>query len=241
MTDVELLLRDLAGALDLPEPPDLRAGVAARIAARRRRRRALVLAFAALLVAAAAVLAVPEARARLLDWLGVGSTKVVFVDRLPVVAPRGELRLGQRVSTAEAERRLGGRLPRLPASDAGPPDATWVDASGGAVRVTQVWGGGDRPRLLLQSTRGATAEWLSQKLVGSGTTVRSTTLNGHPALALLGAPHFVLYLDGRTGQPVTADVVLAGDVFLWQLGDLTLRLEGDLTYDEMLRLARATR
>ena len=73
------------------------------------------------------------------------------------------------------------------------------------------------------------------------TSVRFATINGKPALGLFGAPHFRLSRDPATGEPVEDQVYLAGNVLLWEKGDLTLRLEGDLTFAEMLRIARRTR
>jgi hypothetical protein len=241
MSAVELELRELGAALDLGPERDLSAAVVARVRARRRRRRVLVVAFAVVAVLVAAALAVPDARSRLFDWFGIGAVRVELVDRLPPVEPRTELVLGREVTAAEAARELGRPVPTVDQDDLGAPDAIWAGPGASGRRVSLVWGSERRPRLLVQVFAGRVAPEVGKKVAASGTDVRFASVNGRPAVGLFGDPHFLYYLDPRTGDPVGDRPYLAANVFLWQLGDLTLRLEGDLTFAQMTRIARATR
>lgn len=248
MTELELQLRSLGRELAFPAEPDLVGRVRAATARPRRPswRRPLVIALAALAVAVGAVMAVPEARSTILRWIGVGSVRVELVDKLPDVPVRTSLPLGEEVSQAEARRRFGRPLMRPRLADLREPDAVYVGYGPGGTRVTYLWGTRDEPKLLLQQFRGAVDAGLGKKVVqdkktAEGTSVRFATVNGEPALGLFGAPHFLMYLDPRTGEPVEDQVYLAGNVLLWESGELTLRLEGDLEFEQMLRIARRTR
>lgn len=248
MTELELRLQSLGRELAFPPEPDLAGRVrAATVRARRASwRRPLVIALAAFAVAVGAVLAVPDARSTILRWIGIGSVRVELVDELPDVPVRTTLPLGEEVSGAEARRRFGRPLLRPRVEDLREPDAVYFGPGPGGTRVTFLWGSRDEPRLLLQQFRGAVDEGLGKKVVqdrktAKGTSVRFATVNGEPALGLFGEPHFLMYLDPRTGEPVEDQVYLAGNVLLWQSGDLTLRLEGDLDFEQMLRIARRTR
>jgi hypothetical protein len=235
--DLLLLRHELA----LPPEPDLRRPVLARIE-RRHRRRVAVLALAALVVVAlATALAVPEARSALQRWLRIGVVRVELVDELPQARIQSRLLLGDPVVAAEAARRFGHavELPRV--KDLGPPDRLFVFGSGPSRRVTALWGSRSAPKLLLQQFRGTVEPEFAKKLAAGGTDVRFATVNGRPAVGLFGAPHYFMYLDPETHRGVTDRVYLVGNVLLWQSGELTLRLEGDLDFTDMLRLARRTK
>lgn len=87
MTSLERELRDLGGAIEWPETPDVARLVAARVAAppERARHRRLALLVAVVVAALLAVLAVPPARTAVLDWLGIGGARITVVDELPPV------------------------------------------------------------------------------------------------------------------------------------------------------------
>lgn len=64
------------------------------------------------------------------------------------------------------------------------------------------------------------------------------TVNGSPGLFVDGADHFVMFRD-QHGTISDERTYLAGTVLLWNRGPLLLRLEGDLTREEALELARS--
>jgi hypothetical protein len=206
-----------------------------------------VLALAALVVAVGAALAVPDARSTILRWIGIGSVRVEFVDELPEVDVRGNLLFGRQTTLAAAERQFMHDLLLPPKDLVGEPDEIYFGYGPAGRRVTYLWGTKEDPKLLLQQFRADVEPFFGKKVIQDkklaegGTKVRFATINGRPALGLFGAPHYLMYLDPDTGRPVDDQVYLAGNVLLWESGDLTLRLEGDLNFAEMLRIARRTR
>lgn len=78
------------------------------------------------------------------------------------------------------------------------------------------------------------------KVIGPNGRIESLEFDGRPAVWITGAPHVVRFFD-ETGQFHESRSRIAGDVLLWQDGDVTLRLEGRLTRNEAVALARTIR
>jgi hypothetical protein len=270
LPDLERALADLAADLEFPPTPDLAAAVASRLdeapapaparAPRRRRlagvsgwRRLAVVGLAAVLLAAAVLVASPgtrEAVARRLGLRGVGVE--LGGPPPPTVTTRpGErldLGLGQRVTLEEARRRVG--FPVLVPGAAGfrQPAAVYVNEAvpvGG--RVDLVYRA--RPGLpaspftdvglLVTEFRGQPTPDFIKKVARAGL-VEEVTVDGQPGYWFSGEPHFFTYLDA-TGQVRDEQTRLAGNTLIWQRGDLTLRIEGEISRQEALALARSMR
>jgi hypothetical protein len=247
VTDLEARLAALSEEIAWPPTPDLAAPVMARVAAEPRRRRWLrrhgrarpfraappaVAAAAALLALAVALAASPAVRARLADWLGVGSVRIQRVERLPDIGPAADLGLGERTSLAAARRRTGLDVPVVRAL--GAPDAVYVQpGAGGAVSLVYVARPGLPP-----STNGIGA-LLSilpggglapvQKLVAGGVPITRVRIRGARGY-FIGGEHLF--------QPPQR---LAGRTLLWARDGVTYRLEGDLPLATAARLARTVR
>lgn len=241
MTGIERELRDVAATVSWPPTPDLAGAVGARLAAPERgaqpwwrRRRVVAVALAALVVAAAAAMAVPESRSAVLRWLGIGGVEVVRVDELPRVSQPGPLP-GRPLSLAEVRRSVPYDLLSPPAR-LGPPDEIRLleDLS----VVTFVWRERGEPRLAVTQLPGTTERPLLQKLVGSGTRIEEFVDRGRPAIWLEGEGHDVLVLRPGSGGVYQDRARLAGNTLLVSRGELTLRVEGDLTRAQALEIAR---
>jgi len=237
MAELELELRRLGGEVSWPETPQLARSVRARLEAepgRRMRlnRRALTVAFA-VLAALAAVMAVPPARSAILDWLGFGGVEIRRVAELPEVPAGGRLVLGERVSLDEARRRAGHPV-LLPAA-AGRPDAIFVDPSFPGQPVALVYGPVDEPRLLVLEFRAAP---LIQKTLSVDTRAEAVTVHGGEGLWIEGPRHEFLFRTLERDAAMDTQR-LAGNTLLWRRGELTLRIEGDLTKAEALRIAES--
>jgi hypothetical protein len=216
-------------------------------------RRLAVAGLAVVLLAAAVLVASPgtrEAVARRLGLRGVGvrigGPPPPTVTTTP--GTRLDLGLGERVTLAEARRRIG--FPVLVPAAAGfdRPDAVFVDeAVPGGGRVDLVY----RARtglpaspftdagLLVTEFRGQPApEFLKKVSVMS--VVQEVTVGGQPGYWFSGEPHFFTYRDTR-GDLREERTRLAGNTLIWQRGDLTLRLEGQLSKEEALRIAESMR
>jgi hypothetical protein len=233
------------GAAAFPEPPDLARQVTARLerepspAQRARRRAVWAVVLATVLVAlVSAVLAVPEARSRVLHWFGIGGVRVQFVDTLPPVAESKPLSIGGPVSLAEARSRVGFRI-LVPGGDMGPPDSVYVGHFT-VDEVTLLYGRPDRVRLLLTEAAGSLNAAFADKYVQGTAQLERLQIGGKPAIWIAGAPHEFVFLT-PTGEIASAPLRLDKNTLLWQRGTLFLRLEGDLRLAQALRIARTLR
>jgi hypothetical protein len=222
MPELDVALRELGRHVELPPTPDIASAIRGRLERRRPWRRPLAIALAVLVVAIGAVLAVPPARTAVLDWLGLRHVSIVRVDKLPPTEPIVRLDLGRETSLAKAP------LWALVPDDK--PDKVFIDDG----TVNLVWGEPQKPRLLLTEFRG---EAFIEKLIQPNDDVEPVTVNGRPG-AWLEQPHVVMFKDLR-GRIRDNSGRLAGKTLLWQHGEVTLRLEGDLTKEEALRIARS--
>ncbi len=175
-----------------------------------------------LVVALAATMAVPDARTAVLRFLGLKGVSIIRVEELPPWTAQPHL-FGEVVSLAEAER-IVGIDPLLP--DLGPPDEVRVDRF--APHFMLLLYGRPQVRLRLTELVGGTVE----KFVLLEQGVERVEVNGQPGLWIEG-DHVV---DEPSGLPRRS-----GRVLLWEQQGLTLRLEGRLTKDQALDIARSTR
>jgi len=254
LTELERELRSLAGAIEFPPTPDLVRTVRPRLAERRARplvpsrpRLALVLALVVLVAVVGAVFAVPSARTALLEWLGIRGVKVTRVDTVPTPTATATeptdagLALGERVSVAEAQERAGFQVAAPPASAPGPPDEVYLAPLPDSAQVAFVWRGPDGSvDLLLTQARASLERDFVHKLAGPDTRVDELSVGRGPALWLEGEPHAFAYV-GADGEFIEETLRLAGNTLLWEQREFTLRLEGDVTRAEALRIAQSVR
>jgi hypothetical protein len=268
--DLDRALADLAASLEFPPTPDLAAAVSARLdrtpaparpapAARHWLgglagwRRLAVVGLAAVLLAAAVLVASPgtrEAVARRLGLRGIG-VEIGGPPPSTVTTTQGgrlDLGLGERVGLSEARRRVGFGVLVPGAGGPGPPDAVFVNEAvpmGG--RVDMVWrarpGLPASPRtdvgLLITQFRGQTTPEFIKKVTGAGL-VEFLEVGGEPAYWFSGEPHFFTYQDAA-GTFREEQTRLAGNTLIWQHGDETLRLEGEISKAEAVRIAESMR
>jgi hypothetical protein len=208
---------------------------------------------AVLLLAAAVLVASPgtrEAVARRLGLRGVGvqigGPPPPTVTTTP--GSRLDLGLGERVTLAEARRRVG--FPVLVPAAAGldRPDAVFVNQAvpaGGRVDLVYRARTGlpassfTDAGLLITEFRGQLEPDFLKKVAGAGM-VQVVTVGGEPGYWFSGEPHFFSYQDSA-GQFREERTRLAGNTLIWERGDLTLRLEGQLSKEEALRIAESMR
>ena len=222
-------LRSLAEFVELPDERELAPAVRARLRGRPGRRRAALVVVAAVVAAVAVAFAVPPARSAILRFFHLQGASIEYVDRLPDVRT-APLDLGTPIAPAAAGRIAGFRP--LGSDLLGPPDAvTW---DGGLL-----WYRYGRTRLLVAQFRARERIDLLKKVVEAGTTITPVTLGGRPGYFISGGKHFLYLAPG--GVVRDEPVRLGRQVLLWQHGPLTLRLEGDLTIREALRIARSFR
>jgi hypothetical protein len=203
-----------------------------------------VIAFAILVVAVGAAFAVPQARTAILEFLGLEGATVERVVLLPEAAPEGDLDLGQRVGLEEARGQAS--FPILVPELLGPPDAVYVNETTPGGRVTLVYLHNTKipttteagVGLLVTEFRGDLDPVLIGKLVGPGTSAEQLAVGGEPGLWIHGEPHVFLYRDAD-GEVREETRRLAGNALVWNRGDLLLRLEGDVSREQALEIARS--
>ena len=238
MNDLETRIAGLAPDYPFPPTPDLAGAARARLglAPGPRRPARLVLALAALVATLAGVLALsPGARGALADWLdflpGVRVERVDELPSMPLTSWTGVY--GVEVTLAEAEERAPFDI-LLPES-LGEPDFVYHyrDPSGGVV-VTAVYGEERDARLVL--TQWTTEGVLFHKMISPSTKAEVVDVRGERGLWMSGNDHIVFYL-GHDYQERAAEAALAGNVLVWQEGDVAYRLEAGVGRERALDLA----
>jgi hypothetical protein len=231
MTELEQALVALGRELDIPAAPDVSHAVRARIETRGRRRRALALALAVIVVGVGIAFAVPQARSAILRFFHLGAATVERVETLPPAQERSPVAgLGPGRSRAAAERIAGFRM-QLPAFERGAPSQYY--ARPGVIAVTFRLG---KPVLLME-LNGRQLGLTKKYVLGKTKVVPVNVSDTYFGLWIEGAPHVLVYAT-PSGMQRNATTRLAGNVLLWEAFGLTFRLEGDLSRDEALRLAR---
>ena len=235
MTDIDIRLTSLAAELDFPPTPDLLARVDVvplRPAAARRR---LLFALAAVLAVGAAVLAAsPGARSAFLRVFGIGGVRIIRLDAEPPAAAARLVPLGRPVTLAEAARRVSFRI-RVPETTSGrPPTRVYLMQAAGQGIVSFVWC--CRRRVVL-SELSSSVPAVFEKQLGPATKLeRVAVVRGGDGIWLEDSDH-VIRIFGVTSMEVRR-VHVTGSVLIWQDGKITLRLDGELTKDEALAIAR---
>jgi hypothetical protein len=192
----------------------------------------------------------PSARRAVADWLGLRGVRIQFTptpSASPLPLGTG-LNLGERMTLSEAQARVPFRIlvPHVP--ELGPPDAVYLRTGNFAEQVTLLWRArAGLPRaaqtgvglLLTQFQASVDVDYL-KKITFEATKLEFLTVNGGNAFWIAGAPHQVSLVN-EDGQLVPETIRLAGNVLLWERGELTLRIESGLTKEGAVRVAASVR
>jgi hypothetical protein len=238
MSELELALTQIGRELDYPETPDLAGAVRRRLAEPRRARswrRPLIVALAVLAVAVGAVMAVPQARSEILDWLGIGAVNIRYVEGLPEVElATGELGVGEEVSLEDARGRVNFavRVPTIRRYAA--PEVHYAEPLPTG-QVSFVYGSPDRPQLLITQVAATGA---LQKLLGSATRLEPVSTDDANGVWIEGERHVLFYPGASREEPFR----LVGNTLVLERTDgVTVRIEGGISKEEALRIARSMR
>jgi len=229
VTDLELALRELD--VDWPETPDLATAVRARIEPRRRSpwRRRWAYAVAALaLLFGATMAASPAARTDVLRWLGLKSVEIK--KQPPRPRPGAGLNLGT-PSTVDALRKRGVRV-RVPRALKDSPDVYATRLFDGTLAASLVYDG----PVLVQTFR-ASVDRFIEKSVASADAVEDVTVNGKPGYFITGAHGFAF--EAPNADVYYEDQRIAGNTLLVEGDGLLLRIEGAITKDRAVEIAKS--
>lgn len=263
----EKRMQDVATGLDYPPTPDIAAGVRQRLAGDMRREivrpwyaNRLAWAVTAVLLAVALLLAVPQARAAILEFFQIGDIRIFPADPtvtpviedspgvgaitpVPTAEPTGlpafsVANLSGETTLAELRNELGDALirPDYPMG-IGLPDQVFLQNLVGPHGIL-VW-------LETDSTDKAWAVLhiltLDQGAFGGKFQVDSlkgTTVNGRPAYWVEGL-HLLSFHDENGHIVPQSTRLVEGNTLIWTVGDVTYRLETILTLEEALRMAES--
>jgi hypothetical protein len=216
-------------------------------------RRVAVAALALIVLATGIVVATPGAREAVARRLGIPGVAIHLGEPAPTTAPptgtsapaSPNLALGRRVTLEEARRAVSFGLLVPSAAGFRRPDAVYLsrDVPGG--RVDFVY----RPRPGLPASRFTDAgllitqfraEPMVEKFAKTTTELERVTVAGEVGYWFAGGAHAFGYLD-RNGIMREETSRLAGSTLVWSHHRLTLRLEGQVTKAEALRIATSMR
>jgi hypothetical protein len=254
--ELDAALAELGARTLLPPAPDVADRVMERLRVAelpqprsRRPGRSLLAAAAAIaaLAVALSLVALPDLRRAVADWLGVPGIGISTEPHATTPPPTtAGLQLGPRVTLEEARAQVDFEVafPRA----LGRPDSAHLESPPPGGRVSLVY----RPRpglppakstgvgLLLTQFPGTVTREFVHKVATPGVRVRSVRAGDLPAYWLSGSPHTILYLDG-SGRIREDAVRFADNVLLWQDDGVVFRLESALNLERALALARSTR
>jgi hypothetical protein len=229
MADLEAQLRALE--IEWPETPDIATAIRPHL--HRKMGTVPILRWRLVVAAVVAVLlggvaAIEPARSAVLEFLGLKSVKIER--RAPDPPPPAEsgLDLGEQVTLEQARRRAG--FNATPPTDLGEPDEVWIRDEH---FVSFVYGRGDD--LLLVSE--ALAEPFIEKSVGPGVNIEEVRDGDARGYFLSGAPHGFGYVTGGTAR--FEDQRLAGNTLILERDGLLIRIEGEITKERALQIARS--
>jgi hypothetical protein len=186
------------------------------------------------------VLAVPSARAALLEVLRLGAVRILVGPATPTSAPAETRtpdslqipdRLFGRVTLEQARRQWPGPilLPAYP-PDLGAPDRAYLQVVDGEALLL-IWTEEGRPDRLTLGLYQVRSEDFALKAVDI---VQRTSVNGRLAYWVFG-PHMVRLSNGT----VAPEALVSLSALIWTDGGVTYRLEGDLPLEEAIRIAES--
>ncbi len=190
-----------------------------------RRRQAAVLVTAVLL----GLLAAPPVRAAVADWFGFAGV-IVRNDPTPSRSEAPPPPPADGATTLDEARELVSFDPLVPAA-LGPPQGVEVSADRRVLSMS--WAGG-RDGALRVDQFDARLDYTFAK---SSPTVRFTEVSGRSAL-WFDQTHRVALLN-RDGTRRFETARLAGPTLIWEQGDTTVRVEGDVTLDRAVEIAES--
>jgi hypothetical protein len=170
----------------------------------------------------------------------------------PPVATRGALGWSLGLGTATRLEQARASVPyevRIPTLEGlGVPDEVYVLSYPPGGQVALVFG----PRsglpeaaetgvgLLFTQFRAELDTRFIEKSVGPSTRVEQLTVNGGLGFWLDGPAHLFIYRD-QTGEIRDESIRLAGNTLIWEQGELTMRIEGQMSREKALQIAASIR
>ena len=261
-TELERELRDLGVHLARGRTPDVKRTVLERVREKQAHtrghwrlplplRRGLAVVSVTMLVAASILEISPDTRAAVAQWLGLPG---IEISSLPFV-PKPEsthvgagLKLGEQVTLQEAGAKVPYRIlkPTLPELET-PDEVYWSKfPRGGLVSLGYHTRRGlpaspeTKVGLLITEFHAGFGSIYFSKQLGPGTRLEQVSVNGNRGYWIEGARYLFSY-KGEDGKLYREHSRLAGNTLMWEVKNLTLRMESSMSKAEALRIARSVR
>ena len=265
---LEERLAQAAASFSYPPTPDIAGSVRERLTTERRPSgwrpsmagHRLAWALAALLLFGG-IAVTPDARARILAFLRIGSIEIVVPTVTPIIptAPAvvatqpatarpassptplsSRLNLNGQTTLDDARTRVDFpiRLPSYP-PDLAAPDGIYVQDLGG-LAVILVWLESGSPARVSMSLHQLTEDAFARKLVQQPEFIQETTVNGRRAAWVRG-PHLLQFRAPGGGFELRERRLVLGNVLIWEENEITYRLETELPLEEAVRVAESLR
>jgi hypothetical protein len=256
--DFEAQLRSIAKGMEYPRTPNIAGSVSARLRQSTRPRflsKAAAWSLTLALILLSSLMLIPPARAAILEFIQVGVVRIFRAEPTPIVttepSPSGQSpvtatpaptpqslipwleRLSGEVTLEEAQARVNYPilLPSHP-SNLGLPDRIFVQDADGPMAFL-VWLDPQDPGQILMSLHFLPPEsWAIKKVQPE--VIQETSVNGNYAIWTVG-PYPVRYEDGDLEYTRMID----GHVLIWSDGNITYRLETDLSLEEAIEIAES--
>jgi hypothetical protein len=246
--EFESQIRSIAGRMDYPRTPNIAGHVTTRLRSSSRPHfisKAAAWSLTLLLVIISSLLLIPPARAAILEFIQIGVVRILRTEPTPFATPvlpaatttpqplipileglMGEMTL------QEAQEKVDYQilLPSYP-MDLGVPDRVFVQDADGAMTIL-VWLDPDTYKVKMSLHFLPAGSWAIKKV--DPTVIQQTSVNGQYAVWTTG-PYPIRYEDGD----IQFVRMVNGNVLIWEDGDVTYRLETDLSMDESIRIAES--
>ncbi len=246
----EARLWEAARALPYPPTPDLSRALRRRPGAVRRptaRRPRWAAALAALAILLAALFSVPSVRAGVIQFLQIGAVRIFVgpptatpnpvpgstITPAPTPPPLGQvLNLAGETQIRDLKGRLGFtvRLPSYP-TDLGLPDGVFVQNLAGPAAIFVWLDPADRSRVRL-ALHELSSDMMIEK--ANPVVIETTSVNGQAAIWTTGP-----YIVQAANRDMDFRYTVVGHVLIWTEGQVTYRLETDLSLEEAVKIAES--
>lgn len=260
--DFEVQVSSIAAGMQYPRTPDIAGSVTARLHTATRPRfrfasKAVAWSLTLLLVLCSSLMLIPPARAAIIEFIQIGIVRIFPRSEGPTpqpirtpspesnaprtatsVAPTSDLlpmldQIAGKTTLANAQKRVSYSilLPAYP-PDLGEPEYVFVQDAEGLMTIL-VWLDPQRSNEVLMSLHFIPAgSWVIDKMRPQ--VVQATSVNGGRAIWTVG-PYPLILSNGQ--HEFTR--LIEGHVLIWADGDLTYRLETDLSLEEAIKIAES--
>ncbi|HSL29002.1 MAG TPA: hypothetical protein VK900_07370 [Anaerolineales bacterium] len=255
----ERQILSISKTMEYPRTPDIARVVTRRLRLPERRgflSRQLAWSLTVLVILVASLMLIPPVRAAVVEFIQIGVVRIFRAEPTPLVPPQQEFpstmspvtatpgstsqplipllqRLAGEMTLEEAQQTVDYsiRLPSYP-PDLGHPHHVFVQDADGDMTIL-VWRDAEQPDEISMSLHFLPPDsWAIKKMEPA--LIQETTVNGQRAFWTIG-PYPIRYSNGNIDFIRMVD----GRVLIWTEGEITYRLESDLSLEEAIQVAES--